>query len=105
MEIRNNPFEDRASQTNKADITRPNRETIERANLDLHEKAARAAERRDSLEVDSNRVISERAERTASEADTDRAERVRELERAHHNGDLNSRGRIEQSAFRMLEGE
>jgi hypothetical protein len=111
MEIRNHPFEDRARQPNKADITRPNRETIERSHLQMAEKAEKAeraekaAEYRDRLEVDSNRAVSERAEAAAREAEAERAERVRDLEQAHRNGDLNSDVRVEAAATRMLEGE
>ncbi len=102
MEIRNSPFEDRARQANQADITRPNRETIERSTLDLADKA-RDAKRRDQLELSSSRRVSERAERT--ERDAERAERVRELEEAHRQGELNTQERVTRTATRMLEGE
>ena len=104
MEIRNDPYDNRNRQASPkplgADITLQNREAIERKTLEI------ATRQQDKVEVSrTSREVTDRVREARKEEDAERAERVRDLEAANRQGELNTDERIAQAAIRILESE
>lgn len=104
MQIQGHAYDDRSRDVPRADITRPNREAIAAANPPLTPPLEIEPQSQDRLEVsETGRRVSEQVREADRPDERDRAERVRDLKRAHERGELNTPARVEAAAVRLLE--
>jgi hypothetical protein len=104
MEIKGHAYDDRSRDVRRADITRPNRDSIAASNPPLSPPLEIEPQSQDRVEVsETGRQVSEQVREADRPDDRAPAERVRDLERAYRRGELNTPARVEAAAVRLLE--